>query len=58
MQVRLQKVQQEVMESNTFSEGLVLIDKQKVLEIVRSMEQHKLQTVFSVKMAVARNQIP
>lgn len=34
------------MESTPFTEGVALLEKEKVLEIVKNMEQQKLETVF------------
>lgn len=42
MQVKLQKIHQEVMENAPVSEGVALLEKDKVLEIVKNMEQQKL----------------
>lgn len=39
-------------------EGITLLEKEKVLQIIENIENSKLESVFRAQMAIAQKQIP
>ena len=52
MNAILQRMSQEVMESLIKLEDVQVLEKDKVLDVIKKMEMQKLETMFKVQMAI------